>query len=124
MRLNDILAKLIVACTTLASALPTTTTTDITKRAATQHDILKALAGTYTLINTTSAHNGIPIPDASYGSAPVGLLVYTSTGWMSATITATEPASRPNLTFPFRATDSDADWAAIGKHSLACFMGR
>lgn len=37
---------------------------------------------------------------------------------MSATITATEPQLRPNLTFPFQATDSDADWALVGKHSI------
>lgn len=38
---------------------------------------------------------------------------------MSATITATEPALRPNLTFPFQSTDSDRDWALVGKHGVA-----
>jgi hypothetical protein len=38
---------------------------------------------------------------------------------MSATITATEPAFRPsNLTFPYHPTDSDANWAAVGRHSI------
>lgn len=38
---------------------------------------------------------------------------------MSATIVATEPEFRPlNLTFPFQPTDSDADWALVGKHSI------
>ena len=37
---------------------------------------------------------------------------------MSATITATEPWLRPNLTFPFQANDTDADWALVGKHSI------
>lgn len=37
---------------------------------------------------------------------------------MSATITATEPHLRPNLTFPFQESDSDADWALVGKHSI------
>jgi hypothetical protein len=38
---------------------------------------------------------------------------------MSATITATEPSLRPaNLTFPFSPTDSDAEWALVGKHSI------
>jgi hypothetical protein len=38
---------------------------------------------------------------------------------MSATITATEPENRPrNLTFPFLANQTDADWALVGKHSI------
>jgi hypothetical protein len=70
-------------------------------------------------LSLSSAHNGIPIPDLAYGSAPTGILIYTSTGWMSATITATEPSLRPsNLTFPFLPNDTDADWALVGKHSI------
>lgn len=60
----------------------------------------------------------MPIPDAAYGDAPVGILTYSKSGYMSATITATEPGLRPNLTFPFQVTDSDADWALVGKHSI------
>jgi hypothetical protein len=37
---------------------------------------------------------------------------------MSATITATEPYLRPNLTFPFQTSDLDSDWALVGKHSI------
>lgn len=37
---------------------------------------------------------------------------------MSATITATEPEFRPALTFPYKENDTDADWAAVGRHSL------
>lgn len=37
---------------------------------------------------------------------------------MSATITATEPWLRPNLTFPFQPNDTDADWALVGKHGI------
>lgn len=38
---------------------------------------------------------------------------------MSATIAATEPELRPEaLTFPFQASQSDADWALVGKHTL------
>ncbi|CAN9374730.1 unnamed protein product [Alternaria alternata] len=78
--------------------------------------ILNALAGTYSLVNTSSTLNGVSIPDLPYGEAPVGLLIYTATGFMSATITATEPEFRPNLTFPYQANDTDADWARVGKH--------
>lgn len=62
--------------------------------------------------------NGAPIPDAAYGSAPVGILTYSRSGYMSATITATEPELRPSLTFPFQASDLDSDWALVGKHSI------
>lgn len=59
--------------------------------------ILDALAGTYSLVNTTSARDGVPIPDEAYGERPVGIITYSKSGWMSATITATEPELRPNL---------------------------
>ncbi|XP_014558355.1 hypothetical protein COCVIDRAFT_94755 [Bipolaris victoriae FI3] len=80
--------------------------------------ILKALAGTYALVNTSSTLNDEPIPDATYGAAPVGNLIYTASGFMSATITATEKEFRPLVSFPFRANESDADWALVGKHSI------
>lgn len=66
-----------------------------------------------------STLNDLPIPDLAYGTAPIGLLTYTPSGYMSATITATEPSLRPlNLTFPYQPTDSDSDWALVGKHSI------
>lgn len=80
--------------------------------------ILEAIAGTYSLINTTSALNGEPIPDEAYGEHPVGIITYSKSGWMSATITATEPELRPNLTFPFQPEDAETDWALVGKHSI------
>jgi len=80
--------------------------------------VFKALSGTYSLVNTSSSRNGEPIPDLPYGNNPVGLLIYTESGFMSATITATEPEFRPNLTFPYQPNDSDADWALVGKHSI------
>lgn len=80
--------------------------------------IYSALAGTYSLINTTSARDGEPIPDEAYGEQPVGIITYSKSGWMSATITASEPELRPNLTFPFLPEHDDADWALVGKHSI------
>ncbi|EKG11018.1 hypothetical protein MPH_12021 [Macrophomina phaseolina MS6] len=39
---------------------------------------------------------------------------------MSATLASTTPEDRPqNLTWPYREGQSDADWALVGKHSLA-----
>ncbi|KFA69774.1 hypothetical protein S40285_10362 [Stachybotrys chlorohalonatus IBT 40285] len=82
-------------------------------------DIFAVLAGTYTLLNTTSFFNGQPIPDAAYGEAPVGIITYSRSGYMSATIAATEAELRPqNLTFPFTEDQSDADWALVGKHTI------
>ncbi|EUC46733.1 hypothetical protein COCMIDRAFT_92154 [Bipolaris oryzae ATCC 44560] len=95
------------------SGKPTTT-----PPAAPASAILKALAGTYALVNTSSTLNNEPVPDATYGAAPVGTLIYTASGFMSATITATEKAFRPLVSFPFRANESDADWALVGKHSI------
>lgn len=122
----------ILATASLATALPSSSTPPKHKPAKTQH-IINALAGTYMLVNTSryaatpqhlpptntpSTHNNLPIPDAAYGAAPVGILTYSASGYMSATITATEPSLRPNLTFPFQASDPDSAWALIGKHSV------
>lgn len=61
----------------------------------------------------------MPIPDEAYGEDPVGILTYSRSGFMSATITATEEHLRPeNLTFPFQPEHSDEDWALVGKHSI------
>ncbi|KAH6909076.1 Lipocalin-like domain-containing protein [Coprinopsis sp. MPI-PUGE-AT-0042] len=109
------IAATLLTCASLATALPSGKSLE---KRCTEHEILKALAGTYRLVNTTSALNGNPIPDEAYGKAPVGLLMYSAEGWMSATITATEPEFRPNLTFPYQPNDTDADWAAVGRHSI------
>ncbi|KAI5369445.1 Putative Lipocalin-like domain-containing protein [Septoria linicola] len=86
----------------------------------TTNAIVHALAGTYALINTTSTLNGVAVPDRAYGKSPVGLLTYTKSGFMSATITATEADFRPsNLTFPYNETDPTEDWALVGQHTLA-----
>lgn len=55
----------------------------------TDQNILDAIAGTWSLINTTSALNGVPQPDRAYGENPHGIITYSRSGWMSATITAT-----------------------------------
>ncbi|EMF16921.1 uncharacterized protein SEPMUDRAFT_137655 [Sphaerulina musiva SO2202] len=83
-------------------------------------NIVAALAGTYALVNTSSTLNGVPVPDRAYGENPIGLLTYTSSGFMSATIAATEEELRPaNLTFPYNESDPVEDWALVGKHTLA-----
>ncbi|EXF77918.1 hypothetical protein CFIO01_04172 [Colletotrichum fioriniae PJ7] len=82
-------------------------------------EILAILAGTYQLLNTSATRDGVAVPDRTYGSNPVGILSYSKSGFMSATITSTDPEDRPaNLTFPFEDSQSDADWALVGKHSI------
>ncbi|PVH94647.1 hypothetical protein DM02DRAFT_539043, partial [Periconia macrospinosa] len=67
-----------------------------------------------------STFNGTPVPDRAYGEAPIGLLTYTASGYMSATLAATEPNLRPsNLSFPFSPSDPDSLWSLVGKHTLA-----
>ncbi|KAH6878740.1 Lipocalin-like domain-containing protein [Alternaria rosae] len=108
----------VILFASLASALPQWSDHYKPRANADTNPIFKALSGTYSLVNTSSSRNGEPIPDLPYGKAPVGLLIYTESGFMSATITATEPEFRPNLTFPYQPNDSDADWALVGKHSI------
>lgn len=48
------------------------------------------------------------------------MLYYLPTGFMSACLTSTDPDNRPEgLTLPYQANQSDAEWAEIGRHSLA-----
>ncbi|KAF1944618.1 hypothetical protein EJ02DRAFT_340554 [Clathrospora elynae] len=116
----------VFASSCLATALPSSFSSSphaasssvVEEKRSTDQEILTALAGTYTLVNTSSTLHDLPIPDEPYGAHPVGVLIYTASGYMSATITATEPFLRPNLTFPYQASDSDADWALVGKHSV------
>lgn len=69
---------------------------------------------------THRTQNGTPILDPGYGANPVGLILYHPTHYMSATLASTTPEDRPaDLAWPFRAGQSDADWALVGKHSLA-----
>ncbi|KAF2128221.1 hypothetical protein P153DRAFT_387176 [Dothidotthia symphoricarpi CBS 119687] len=109
---------LILATASLAAALPNYATPVNTRSTASKR-IVAALAGTYSLVNTSSTLNGISIPDEPYGAHPVGILTYSASGYVSATITATEPEYRPALTFPYQPDDTDHDWAQIGKHSIA-----
>ncbi|KAL0944745.1 uncharacterized protein CTRU02_202632 [Colletotrichum truncatum] len=73
-------------------------------------EIIAALAGTYALLNTSATNNGVPVPDRVYGDNPVGILTYSKSGYMSATITSTDAEDRPEgLTFPFEDGQSDTD---------------
>ncbi|KAK1999900.1 hypothetical protein LX36DRAFT_459567 [Colletotrichum falcatum] len=82
-------------------------------------EIIAILAGTYTLLNTSATRGGVPVDDPTYGSSPVGILTYSRTGFMSATLTSTDPEHRPaSLTFPFEEGQPDAEWALVGKHSI------
>ncbi|TLS24268.1 hypothetical protein PpBr36_09081 [Pyricularia pennisetigena] len=55
-----------------------------------------------------------------YGISPVGILIYTGDGFMSATITSTHPQDTPAaLSFPPQADQSDHDWATVAKHSIS-----
>jgi lipocalin-like protein len=71
------------------------------------------------LLTTQSTLNGQAIPDRAYGEAPVGILTYSKSGYMSATISATEAELRPlTLSFPFTDDQPESDWALVGKHSI------
>lgn len=49
----------------------------------------------------------------------MGILTYSKSGYMSATIVATETELRPlSLSFPFTDDQAESDWALVGKHSI------
>ncbi|KAK1750323.1 hypothetical protein QBC47DRAFT_465072 [Echria macrotheca] len=82
--------------------------------------ILQALAGTYSLLNTTYYKLGNPTTPSSYQTLQKGILVYSPWGYVSANIVSTDPAKRPlNVTAPPNLTGSEHDWALLGQYSLS-----
>lgn len=88
-------------------------------------EVVAYLAGVWSLLNITTIHtNGTIRPPNSSGGGtganPVGLIQYTTSGWMAANIMSSTPSHRPtNITYPGLPTDSDADWAKVGKHIVS-----
>ncbi|KAI1857547.1 uncharacterized protein JN550_013180 [Neoarthrinium moseri] len=87
------------------------------------HPLLATLAGAWSLVNKTSYFpNGTISPPSNdpLGSKPVGIIAYTSTGWVTMNSMATEPALRPDwLTWPPQDNQTDADWAVLGRHTYS-----
>ncbi|KAK0742550.1 peptidase S8/S53 domain-containing protein [Apiosordaria backusii] len=88
--------------------------------------ILAALAGSYELLNITRtrANDSVEIPTGQSPYAFTGLLIYTSTGYMSAHMTSFNISDLPdngaNLVWPPRnTTDLDDAWAVVAKTTLA-----
>lgn len=76
--------------------------------------------GAWSLINNTRTDNGVQIYDTTYGDKPAGTIMYTSSGFMCAVLTATNATLRPqDLTLPAEDNQTDAEWAAVGRHTLA-----
>ncbi|KAK5656829.1 hypothetical protein OQA88_4377 [Cercophora sp. LCS_1] len=81
--------------------------------------IIRALAGSYSMVNNTSWRNGIEDPNP-LGLGAFGIITYTPWGYMSANMAARDPTMRPtNINWAPKANDSDADWALVGKHALS-----
>ncbi|KAF2719214.1 hypothetical protein K431DRAFT_296236 [Polychaeton citri CBS 116435] len=81
---------------------------------------ISLFAGAWSLVNNTRTFNGAASIDATYGDKPAGIIYYMPSGFMSAILTTTNPAERPeNLTLPYQPNQSDAEWAQIGRHTLA-----
>ncbi|KAK0625595.1 hypothetical protein DIS24_g11086 [Lasiodiplodia hormozganensis] len=81
---------------------------------------LSLLVGTWSLLNISSTQNGVPNLDPGLGPHPTGLVHYHPDGYMAAVLASTTPQDRPkNLTWQDRAPRADADWARVGKHSIA-----
>ncbi|KAK4185140.1 peptidase S8/S53 domain-containing protein [Podospora australis] len=88
--------------------------------------ILSALAGSYELLNITTirVNDSVEVPNGRDPYLFTGLLVYTSTGYMSATMTSFVASDLPEngtqLTWPPQnTTEFDETWAAVGKTTLA-----
>ncbi|KAK7751969.1 hypothetical protein SLS62_006112 [Diatrype stigma] len=81
---------------------------------------LSLFNGAFELLNITQLQNGTPIPDTTTGRHPNGMIVYSTGGYVSVLIHATEPEWRPtNLTVLDRGSQFDAQWALVGQHSAA-----
>jgi hypothetical protein len=65
--------------------------------------------------------NGTQQPeDDNLGAKPSGLIHYLPNHFMSANLGNSRPEYRPtSLTWPYKASQSDTDWAKVGKHIVA-----
>ncbi|OTA94592.1 hypothetical protein M434DRAFT_394532 [Hypoxylon sp. CO27-5] len=86
-------------------------------------DVIKAITGTWLYLNVTSYFDNGTIShheDASLGKFPVGIVTYNPNGWMSANFMSSRPEDRPpNIDIETQDVGTDAEWALIGKHTLA-----
>ncbi|KAK4446379.1 hypothetical protein QBC34DRAFT_440889 [Podospora aff. communis PSN243] len=82
--------------------------------------IIKSLAGTWSLINSTYyKYEDLSTP-SSNNTKQVGLLIYSPNGYVSANFVSTEPEQRPpHLIANQPDNGTDAEWAQIGKYALA-----
>ncbi|KAK0710690.1 hypothetical protein B0H67DRAFT_684455 [Lasiosphaeris hirsuta] len=63
-------------------------------------DLLKKLAGSYVLLNTTAWNNGTELANP-LGENYTGILTYTRTGWMSANLASIDTEFSPqNISWP------------------------
>ncbi|KAI1458865.1 hypothetical protein F4805DRAFT_105657 [Annulohypoxylon moriforme] len=86
-------------------------------------DVIKALTGSWLYLNVTTYFDNGTIAhseEPTLGKSPVGILTYQPT-WMSATFMSSRPEDRPpNLDTKSPALPGpDAEWALIGKHTMA-----
>jgi hypothetical protein len=96
--------------------------------------IAASLSGTWLFLNQTKSVTPLPIlqtsltlrstdsngnatPSTMLGSHPVGQLIYDSQGYMSASITSTDPSHIPPNRAPNNSTQED--YALIAQHVLA-----
>lgn len=83
---------------------------------------LSLFTGAFELLNITRLENGTPVPHTFGGQHPNGMISYSTNGYVSALIHATEPEWRPtDLTMLDQGgrSDSAAQWALISQHSAA-----
>ncbi|KAI1655625.1 Lipocalin-like domain-containing protein [Daldinia decipiens] len=85
--------------------------------------VMKAITGTWLYLNVTSYFDNGTVshdPDPALGQFPVGMLTYNTAGWMSANFVSSKPEDRPeDIDTGAPDVGTDAEWALIGKHTLA-----
>ncbi|ORY56637.1 Lipocalin-like domain-containing protein [Pseudomassariella vexata] len=81
---------------------------------------ISLFTGAFTLLNITRTENGAIINDNTGGSHPTGIITYSTNGYVSVLIHATEPEWRPeSLNMLDQDERFDSQWALVGKHSGA-----
>lgn len=75
--------------------------------------------GAIKLLSINWTKDATAIADITYGEHPAGVISYTSSGYMSAVLTASDAQLRPSeLTLPAQESQTTEHWAEVGKHSL------
>ncbi|KXX80388.1 hypothetical protein MMYC01_203280 [Madurella mycetomatis] len=83
---------------------------------------VSSIVGTWLLHNYTSIRDGVPGIIPHWGRGINGVISYSQSGWVVTSMASSDPSLLPlDLTYPPLDSQTDAEWAMIGRTTLSYF---